>query len=300
MQRRQNCSTGGVTLGAVPRIQFSVSKYVNMFYHLSVLFSEYFSDEESLGFLNNASYRREHVSLKTSKLHHLFQTLQDHAFYTWDFAGKSLFKADSLASAERVLRYTSDQLVEVWLKIYGEALKPYEEIWTKTEPKLIEYSRGFTEKWITIGEPILIKMSDVAKQDWKQECIKAHFVDCLYGACAWSKDIALPPFPDVDLEKKLLSHELAHIVVPDYFLKTKLQDHGLPCSMAHTITDLIAYFGVKEHVADPERRGIKPNPDYYEHFNQIFPIFEDCSKNPLKCRDFDQILEEIKSATVHG
>ena len=144
-------------------------------------------------------------------------------------------------------------------------------------------------------------MSNVVRCSWRQKWVRIHFADCLYGASAWVRDVAVPPFPNMDVGKKLLAHELAHILVPDYFLKMKLQDVGLDCSIAHTIVDLIAYFGVKDHVTDPERRGIKPNPDYYEQVDKLYPIFEDCSKHPEKCRNFDEILRQVKSLSmVHG
>jgi hypothetical protein len=103
----------------------------------------------------------------------------------------------------------------------------------------------------------------------------------------------VPPFPNLDVEKKLLSHEIAHILTPDYFLKTKLQKFNLDCSIAHTIVDLIAYFGVKEHVTDPERRGIKPNPDYYAGASELYPVFANFYQNPDRYREFDDILEQI-------
>ena len=128
-------------MSTVPQLQFFVNEYVNLFYHLSMLFSEYFSDEESLGFLNNSAYRQTYGHLKTERLHRLFQTLQEHSPYTWDFMGKSLFEASSAVSVEKTLRDTSERLTRIRLEIYGEALTPYEEIWGQIEPKLKEYSR---------------------------------------------------------------------------------------------------------------------------------------------------------------
>jgi hypothetical protein len=110
--------------------------------------------------------------------------------------------------------------------------------------------------------------------------------------------VVLPPFPDMDVEKKLFSHELVHILVPDYFLKTKLRSYGLSYNIAHTIVDLIAYFGVKDHVTEPERRGIKPNPSYYAEVNKLYPIFESCYKNPDQHQNFDEVLKQIKRETA--
>ena len=265
-----------------------------MFYHLCVLFSEYFPDEISLGILNNSAYRQEHAHMKTEELHRLFQGLQEYSFYTWDFMGLPLFQADEEAAAGKILANTSQKITQLWLEIYREALNPYEDIWAQTEPKLKAFSHEFEHQWVPVQESILTQMSSVAKLPWKTDCVNVHFVDCIFGGSAWTKDVALPPFPNMDVEKKLLAHELAHTLAPDYFLKTRLKKLGLDWDIAHTVVDLIAYFGVKEHVVEPEKRGIKPNPDYYAHVAELYPIFEECYNHPEKYQRLDRILEQIK------
>ena len=278
----------------VPSVQFFVNKYVNLFYHVSVLFFEYFPDEYSLGILNNSTYRKQHEHLKTQSLHQKIQNLRQYSFYTWDFVGKSLFEANNMTSTREILKGTSQNLTDIWLEILSEALTSYESIWAPTELKLKEYKSKFEAEWNSVHDSILIKMSNIAKLPWETESINVHFVDCVYGAQSWIRDVVLPPFPIIDVEKKLLSHEIAHILVPDYFLKTKLHHLGLNYSISHTIVDLIAYFGVKEHITDPERRGIKPNPNYYVQVPKLYPIFEDCYKNPDRFQNFDEILRQIK------
>lgn len=280
-------------LPTVPKLKFSVNKHVNLFYHLSVLFSEYFSDEESLGILNNEAYRQANGHLKTERLHQLFQRLQEHSFYTWDFVGKSLFETNTITQVEKVLRDKSQKLVDIWMEIYSESLNSYESIWVQTELKLKQYTQEFEEKWGSINESVLSRMADIAKCSWKQKFINVHFVDCVNGASAWITDIVLPPFLNIDVEKKLLAHELAHTLVPDYFLKPKLQNLALDQGIAHTFVDLIAYFSIKEHVADPEKRGIKPNPRYYVQVDKFYPIFEDCYNYPEKYRSFDEVLRQV-------
>lgn len=278
----------------VPKVRFFISEQTNLFYHLSVLFSEYFSDEYSLGILNNSAYRQNYAHLKTQSLHEKFQALWQYSFYPWDFIGKSLFEAKTIAKTREILKKASQDQMNIWLEILSEALVSYEDIWCQTEPKLEEYGSKFEAEWNLVNESVLAEMSNIAKLPWKTDFINVHLVDCVHGAQSWTDDVVVPPFPDMDVEKKLLSHEIAHILVPDYLLKTKLQILGLDCAIAHTIVDLIAYFSVKKHVSDLERRGIKPNPDYYAEVSKLYPIFENCHKNPEGYSTFDEILKQIK------
>jgi len=278
----------------VPNIRFLVNEHVNLYYHVCVLFSEYSSDEYSLGILNNSAYRQQHENLKTRSLHKKFQELWQHSYYAWDFVGKSLHEANTLTSARNILERESRKQVDVWLGILSESHPLYHDLWIQTEAKLKKYKTEFEAEWNLVGQSILTKMPNIARLPWKTDSINVHLVDCVRGASSWTEDVVLPPFPDVDVEKKLLSHEVAHILVPDYFLKTKLQSLGLGHAISHTIVDLIACFAVKEHVTDPERRGIKPNPNYYAEVPKLYPIFEDCYKNPDRYQSFDDILKLIK------
>jgi hypothetical protein len=82
-------------------------------------------------------------------------------------------------------------------------------------------------------------MSNIAKLPWKTKHLNVRFVDCVYGAQSWIEDVVVPPFPDMDVGKKLLSREFDHVLVTDYFRKTKLQKPNLDGSIAHTIVHLI-------------------------------------------------------------
>jgi hypothetical protein len=194
----------------------------------------------------------------------------------------------------------SENLANTWTEIYSEAMTSYEDIWAQTEPKLREYAQEFQNQWTPTHESILSQMATITKRNWKQKHITVHFVDCVNGASAWTEDVVLPPFPDIDVEKKLFAHELAHILVPDYFLKPRLQNLSLESDIAHTIVDLIAYFSIKEHITDPERRGIKPNPNYYAQVDKLYPIFENCFRHPEKYQDLDEILKEIPKQSPKG
>jgi len=281
----------------IPNVKFFVSKYVNLFYHICVLFSEYFPEELSLGILNNSSYKQLYGRLKTQSLRKKFQQLQLYSYYTWDFVGKSLFKANSVFSIKETLRKTSQKLSDIWFEILEEFLPSYGDIWAETQEKLEEYKAAFETEWHPIHESVLNKMSNMVKLPWRIQSISVYLVGCVHGGGAWIEDVVLPPFPDVDVEKKLLTHEIAHVLMPEYFLKTKLQNFGLNSVISHTIVDLVAYFGIREYVADPERLGIRPNPKYYAQIHKLYPIIEECYKNPSKYGNFDGILKQIKLKT---
>jgi len=276
-----------------PRIVFSVNKYVNLFYHLCVLFLEYFPDE-IIGFLNNSTYIQEHKKLRTERLHELFQALQKHSYYTWDFMGLPLSQVDDIGSVKNTLLDTSQKVTQTWHEIYQEALSSYDDIWAQTEPKLKKYASEFKAQWDPISELVLTTMSSMTRRFWNEECINVNFVDCVRGGSAWIKDVVLVPYPDMDVEKKLFAHELAHTLIPEYCLREKLQEAGLDWSIAHTVVDLIAYFSVKEHVSEPNRRGIRPNSSYYVRVEELYPVFEECFMHPESYEDFGGILMRIR------
>lgn len=288
----QGLVCGGNLLAGVPRIVLSVSKYVNLFYHVGVLFPEYFPDE-IIGFLKNSTYIEEHERLRTKKLHKLFQTLQEYSYYTWDFMGLPLSQAGDSGSVRHILLDTSQKVAQIWHEIYHEALGAYEHIWAQTEPKLKKFTSEFKTQWDPISEPVLTNMSNIAKRFWNEGCINVNFVDCVHGGSAWIKDIVLAPYPDMDIEKKLLAHELAHTLIPEYYLREELRKARLDWAISHTIVDMIAYFSVKKHVSRPEKRGIKPNPNYYAHVEELYPVFEKCYMHPESYRDFESILKRI-------
>ena len=97
-----------------------------------------------------------------------------------------------------------------------------------------------------------------------------------------------------------MSFELEGSLCQVFFAK-----HSLPSSLvlekfflldsaiSHTIVDIIAHFEVKKHVTDPERKGIKPNPNYYAEVPKLCPIFENCAENTYQYQNFDEILNRI-------
>jgi len=284
----------------VPSTHFHVDKHVNLFYHICVLFSEYFPDEYALGILNNQTYRQKYGHLRTRPLHREFERLQQYSFYTWDFIGKSLSDSESLELAKRRLETTSDVIIDTWLKILMKCMASYNSIWLETERKLAGYELKLEKEWKRISKPIMTKMSTLTKSPWKIKAINVYLVDCVWGAQSWVNDIVLPPIPipdpNLDIAKKTLTHEIAHIKMPDNLLKAKLRNYDVDLGIVHTIVDLIAYFSVKDHLKDPDRRGMKPNPNYYTEVQRLYPFFEHYSRNPEQYETFDELLEHAATA----
>jgi len=133
---------------------------------------------------------------------------------------------------------------------------------------------------------------DRAKEEWAADDIDVAFVDCLNGGFAWQDSIALVPFPESDVEKKLLAHELSELITPQSTIARKLKTSRLDVGMVHTIVDLIAYFSVKDFLENPERKGMKPNPKYYPAVNELFPFFETYAKNPSSYDDFETLIQD--------
>ena len=68
--------------------------------------------------------------------------------------------------------------------------------------------------------------------------------------------------------------------------------------MTHTVVDMIAYFSVKDSIAKPmqpniERKGVVPNKNYYPKVEELYPIFEEYSKNPSEHDDLGSLVKKI-------
>jgi hypothetical protein len=208
--------------------------------------------------------------------------------------GLPLSQVTDPGSVKNILLDTSQKVTQTWYEIYQEALGAYEHIWARTEPKLGKFMAEFKAQWDPISEPVLTNMSNMAKRSWNVECLNVNFVDCVCGGSAWIKDVVLVPYPDIDVEKKLLAHELAHTLIPEYYLRQELRKAHLDWSISHTVIDMIAYFSVKDHVSESDRRGIKPNPNYYAHVEELSSVFEECYTHPESYGDVEGMLKHIK------
>ena len=121
---------------------------------------------------------------------------------------------------------------------------------------------------------------------------------CLYGGFAWGDCVAFALFPDFEVEKKFLTHELSELITPSSQVTEALLKAGLDPGITHTVVDMIAYFAVKDYLKkpvypNPERKGIRPNPNYYPAAEKLFPVFDKYATNPSIYPNFEAFLEEI-------
>lgn len=79
-------------------------------------------------------------------------------------------------------------------------------------------------------------------------------------------------------------------------MERKLVGAGLDPQIAHTVVDMIAYFSVRDFIAKPvyphpERRGIRPNPNYYPAVEDLYSLFERHAENPSSYNNFETLVQ---------
>jgi hypothetical protein len=171
----------------------------------------------------------------------------------------------------------------------------FDEIWNETEKRLVKYNEQFQTYWEVVQDKVLTNLAGLAKKEWATDEITVAFVDCLNGGFAWHDSIALVPFPEIDVEKKLLAHELSELITPQSTIARSLRASGLSTDLVHTFVDLIAYFSAKDFLENPERKGMKPNPNYYPAVNELFPFFDRYSRNPSSYDSFEAVIQDALS-----
>src|SRR5438034_5490123 len=76
----------------------------------------------------------------------------------------------------------------------------------------------------------------LAKRPWTTDRIRVHFIDCLYGGFGWNDCIGFAPFPDIEVQKKFLAHELSELITPGRSLVEALREAKLNLGIAHTVS----------------------------------------------------------------
>jgi len=120
-------------------------------------------------------------------------------------------------------------------------------------------------------------------------------VDCLWGGFSWVDTIAFTPFPDTEVQKKFLAHELSELITPSSIVESRLTESGLDGGIVHTVVDMIAYYSVKDSISNLDRKGIRPNPSYYPAVEILYPLFEKYSRDPSAYDDFRAFVNDMVS-----
>ncbi len=181
------------------------------------------------------------------------------------------------------------------LRILRDGAMGYDEVWEKTRDRLEDYKEKFEAIWDPMSEKTLANLSLLSKRDWVVDEILVDFVDCLWGGFSWVDTIAFTPFPDMEVQKKFLAHELSELMTPSSMVESKLAESGLDGGIAHTIVDMIAYYSVKDSITNLERKGIRPNPSYYPAVETLHPLFEKYSRDPSAYGDFRAFINDMVS-----
>ena len=192
---------------------------------------------------------------------------------------------------------------ELFRQLRHRGDKDFEEIWDDCMPRLVEYQYNFSRQWSSIGDRILLKLQELAKRVWQADEIRVHYIDCLYGGFGWADCIGLTAFPDLEVQKKLLTHELSELVSPQMIIVNALKRARLDLGITHTVVDMLAYFSAREFLASSnpegrEKKGIRPNPSYYPAADILFPFFERYADNPSVYPDFESVVKEIISTLL--
>jgi len=280
----------------VPGVSLEVSRLVNEFCHVSVLYADCLPTELSSGMLGNKAYASRNASLIQNNILHDLQkaTISAHSWYSF---ARDLMRARGLE--DFVSEWEGrEPMTDVFLNILSQGSDGWEQIWDLTRPRLEEYKQKFGSVWTPIADSVLSRLAELSRVEWTAGEIHVHFADSLNGGFAWHDSIAFATLPDIEVQKKFLAHELSELITPRLFVKKELGKARLDPEVAHTVVDMIAYFSVKDFIAKPvdptmERKGVVPNKNYYPKVEELYPIFEDYSKNPSEYDDFASLVKKI-------
>ena len=278
-----------------PQIEFGVSRVVNEFCHISVLYSELMPIELATGMLGNKSYQAQIAHFRRDEVRLELQRVGPFATESeWYQFATGLMKRGPSGGLEALS--ANSKLAELFRKIHQRGVAGFEEIWSEARPRLERYKESFEAEWSPIGDQVLSRLSTLAKTPWALDRIRVHFIDCLYGGFGWNDCIGFAAFPDLQVQKKFLAHELSELITPRHIIGDALRKAGLSSEIAHTVVDMLAYFSVRNFLArpvypNPERKGIRPNPNYYPAVEELYPTFESYAENPSIYADFEELVQ---------
>lgn len=220
----------------LPRVRFEVSKIVNHFCHLSVLYAENLPSELADGMLGHKAYQEQHAGLRLEEILHEFRRARRIPASSWYSFARTLMETGKLEEVETGVRVIGG--LEVILRLLRESPRDFDEIWDRTRVRVEDYKDRFEAIWSPKSDEVLSSLSSLAKREWVADEIRVHFVDCLWGGFAWIDSIAFTPFPDMEVQKKFLAHELSELITPRSVVEGRLLEAGLDAEITHTVVDM--------------------------------------------------------------
>jgi hypothetical protein len=185
-----------------------------------------------------------------------------------------------------------------WRDFYSETSDMFNRIWKEgLHQELASYAREFSKVWDPISEDILSGLSQYAKQHWKFLHVDVSLVHCLFGGSNNASRIIIVPFPDFDVEIKLLSHELTHMIVSEEQVRQSLESLGMRrggrFDAAHAIVDHIAYLSSRRHFKNPMRKGLRPNADFYGDAPDLSAAFEEYATSSEQYGSLNEFVRHV-------
>jgi len=276
-----------------PKISFKASRIMNEFCHISVLYADQLPDELSLGMLGNKSYREQNALLRDDEVVRGFRLSGQISPRAWYSLARAVMRAENLDEIKPGSGLYAP--AEFLLGLLRDGALGYDDVWEKTRDRLEEYKGKFEGLWDPVGQKTVANLSMLTKREWVVDEILVDFVDCLWGGFSWVDTVAFTPFPDKEVQKKFLAHELSELITPSSMVESRLAESGLDVGIAHTVVDMIAYFSVKDSLSNLERKGIRPNPGYYPAVETLYPLFEKYSRDPSAHDDFGTFVNDMVS-----
>lgn len=259
------------------------------------------------GILDNRGYQeRNHHSISEAtrlKLRSLRPFKSENDWYGF-VAGLS--RRDSSGGFQSLS--PSSEFVRMFQELLQRRALGFNEIWKETRPRLVDYRFDFEALWTPVSDEVLGRLQDLTKTHWSVGEIIVEFIDCLNGGFGWDNSIGFATLPDMEVQKKFLAHELSELITPRRVLDERLKNAGLNMGITHTVVDMLAYFAVKDSMKKPippnkEKKGVKPNPNYYPVVDVLFPFFEHYAENPSTYEDFptfaQHLVEFLKRLSVN-
>jgi hypothetical protein len=261
----------------IPIVSIHVDEFINFYYHVTSLFPESFGPFSLQQGSVDPRHKEKYGHVKTRPSEEAMRTLSSLGWASRDpLEVKLLLKGetDPLDSYGAAL---------AWRELYMETIEAFRNIWrSELRGKLSRYAEKLSMAWDPISEDVLMKLSRYSKRSWPLPQIDIYLIDCLRGGTNTSGGVIIPPNPDLDVEKKLLTHELTHLLVSESSIRDLLKSLGVRIGglndTAHTVVDYIAFISARDHFVNPSRKGLKPNPDYFEEGFDLYPAFDEYAK----------------------